>query len=208
MPSAWPVTDQSMTAQYEIRADYDRNTIVVYQAYNAAIAEAAIRAQRFVTPFSIQSMTWIKPSFLWLMERSGWGTKSNQERILAVRITRAGWEQALSQAVLTSFTSRAHSSGDEWRANFAAATVHVQWDPERSLHGKKLDHRSIQVGLSRHVIQEFVDQWTTMITDVTPLVAKLKKLRTTGEYDAAKRLLPKEKVYEVKGEIKQRLGME
>jgi hypothetical protein len=197
-----------MTAQYEIRADYDRDTVVVYQAYNSAIASAAVAAQRFVAPFSLQRMTWIKPSFLWLMERSGWGTKSNQERILAVRITRTGWEHALSQAVLTSFTSRVHASVEEWRKNFAAAAVHVQWDPERSLRGKKLDYRSIQVGLSRHVIQDFVEQWTTAITDITPLVAKLKKLRAAGEYDAAKRLLPNEKVYEVNGEIKERLGMD
>lgn len=197
-----------MTVQYEIRADYNRDTIVVYQAYNAAIADAAVAAQRFVAPFSLQRMNWIKPSFLWLMERSGWGTKSNQERILAVRIARTGWEQALSQAVLTSFTSGVHASADDWRANFAAAAVHVQWDPERSLRGKKLDYRSIQVGLSRQVIQEFVQQWTTAITDITPLVTKLKKLRAAGEYDAAKRLLPKEKVYEVNREIEERLGMD
>ena len=35
-------------------------------------------------------MTWIKPSFLWMMERSNWGRKSGQECVLAVRITRAG----------------------------------------------------------------------------------------------------------------------
>ena len=46
-------------------------------------------------------MTWIKPSFLWLMERSNWGAKAGQEHTLAVRITRAGWEEALAQGVLT-----------------------------------------------------------------------------------------------------------
>lgn len=197
-----------MTAQYEIRADYDRDTIVVYQAYNNAIANAAVAAQRFVPPFSFQRMTWIKPSFLWLMERSGWGTRSNQERILAVRITRSGWERALSMAALTSFTSRVHSSADEWSEQFGAAQVHVQWDPERSPQGKKLDFRSIQVGLSRHVIQAFVEEWTTSITDLTQLVAKLKRLRAAGEYAAAKRLLPKEKVYPVSEQIQTRLGMD
>ena len=197
-----------MTAQYEIRAAFDRDTIVMYQAYNATIAEAAVAAQRFVPPFSCQRMTWIKPSFLWLMERSDWGAKSNQERTLAVRISRSGWEQALNMAVLTSFTDRVHSSADAWREDFAAAPVHVQWDPERSLHGKKVDHRSIQVGLSRQVIGDYVEQWTVSITDISPLVAKLKRLRAAGEYAAAKRLLPQEKVYEVHAAIRQRLGME
>lgn len=74
-------------------------------------------------------MTWIKPSFLWLMEHSNWGQKSGQEVTLVVRITCAGWEEALSQAVLTD------NETDQ-------ARVHVQWDPERSLRGEKLPHRS------------------------------------------------------------------
>src|SRR5262245_66216720 len=99
-----------MTASREIRADYNRSTLVVYQAFNDAIAESALAAQRFVPPFSLGRMTWIKPSLLWLMERSGWGTKSNQERILAVRITRTGWDRALSIAVLTSLDPAVHRS--------------------------------------------------------------------------------------------------
>ncbi len=43
---------------------------------------------RFVPPFSLSRMTWIKPSFLWLMERSNWGKKSGQEMILAICIIR------------------------------------------------------------------------------------------------------------------------
>jgi hypothetical protein len=79
-------------AEREIRADYDRNTIVIYQAYPPTIADAAVSAGRFVSPFSFYRMTWVKPSFLWLMHRSNWGRKSGQERILAVRMTRVGWE--------------------------------------------------------------------------------------------------------------------
>ena len=74
--------------EYEIRAEYDSRSIVVYQAYGAAIALAALQQQRFVAPFSLNRMTWIKPSFLWLMERSNWGLKPGQEMILAVRISR------------------------------------------------------------------------------------------------------------------------
>ncbi|MEZ6124639.1 MAG: DUF4291 family protein [Planctomycetaceae bacterium] len=104
----------------------------------------AIAAGRFVTPFSFNRMTWIKPSFLWLMERSGWGTKTNQTRILAVRIKRTGWDSALERGVLTSYDSIAHRSAADWEQQFQTAVVHVQWDPERSIHGRKLEHRAIQ----------------------------------------------------------------
>ncbi len=35
-----------MAPRYRIRADYDAHTIVVYQAYAPAIADAALRAGR------------------------------------------------------------------------------------------------------------------------------------------------------------------
>jgi len=132
-----------MAAQHSIRAGYDRDTIVVYQAYARVIADAALAAGRFVAPFSFHRMTWIKPSFLWLMHRSNWGQKSGQERVLAIRIKRSGWERALSLAVLTSFEPAVFASPDEWAARFALAHVHLQWDTERSLRGAGLPYSSM-----------------------------------------------------------------
>src|SRR5688500_10455476 len=81
---------RAMTPRYQIRADHDETTIVVYQAYRPGIANAAVRAGRFVEPFSRSRMTWIKPSFAWMMHRCGWATKPGQEHVLALRITREG----------------------------------------------------------------------------------------------------------------------
>lgn len=194
--------------QYEIRADYDRDTIVVYQAYREAIGKPAIENKRFVPPFSYTRMTWIKPSFLWMMERSNYGQKSGQEYILAIRIKCSAWEYALSQAVLTHPSHRVYSNGEVWRQMFDDAKVHVQWDPERSIRGGKLDYRSIQVGISRHLIQEYNEDWIVDIKDYTPLANKIYKLRLDGRHDKAKELLPKEKVYPVSDEIMKRLGMD
>lgn len=196
-----------MAGYREIRADFDRNTIVVYQAYRPEIADAAITAGRFVSPFSCGRMTWIKPSYLWLMERSNWGRKPQQERILRVQITREGWEAALKQGVLTSFEPGVHGSVDVWRNQFTVAAVHIQWDPERSIYGKKQVHRSIQVGLSRQIIGDYVDQWIVGITDMTPLTHRIRRLCEDGKHDRAKRLLPPEKVYSVSAEIASRMGM-
>lgn len=192
-------------AEHEIRADFDRETLVIYQAYSPVIADAAVKAQRFVPPFSFQRMTWIKPSFLWLMHRSNWGQKGGQERILAVRIKRAGWEKALSLAVLTSFEPSVFRSAEEWREQFQQAKVHLQWDPERSLRGAGLPYYSIQVGLSRHIIREYVEEWITSIEDFTPRVRKIYDHLQRGQADKAKRLLPPERVYPVNAEMARRL---
>src|SRR3954465_4384173 len=136
-----------MPAEHEIRADYDRDTIVLYQAYSSGIADAALNAGRFVSPFSFHRMSWIKPSFLWLMHRSNWGQKSGQERTLAVRIKRSGWGRGLLLGVLPSSEPAVFRSPEEWQDRFQRAQVHLQWDPERSLRGAGLPYLSIQVGL-------------------------------------------------------------
>ncbi len=196
-----------MAAEREIRADFDRDTITVYQAYPPAIADAALEAGRFVPPFSFRRMTWIKPSFLWLMHRSNWGLKSGQERVLAVRLKRSGWEKALSLAVHTTFVPGVFATPEEWAEQFAAAAVHLQWDPERSLRGAGLPHGSIQVGLSRHVIREYVDEWVVRIEDATPRVRKMYDLMQSGKTDQAKRHLPPERVYPVDSVLARRLHL-
>lgn len=193
--------------EYEIRADYDGRSIVVYQAYGKAIALAALQHQRFVAPFSFNRMTWIKPSFLWMMERSNWGLKPGQEMILAVRITRQGWEEALAQAVLTSPNPRIYQGYEDWRAQFERTHVHVQWDPERTIRGKSLPIRSIQVGLSRRIIEKYVNEWTVEISDYTPLVRKIYKLLQDGQEARARGFLPQERVYPLDPIIGKRLGI-
>lgn len=194
-----------MPPQHEIRADFDADTIVIYQAYSPKVAEAALEAKRFVPPFSFHRMTWIKPSFLWLMHRSNWGQKSGQERVLAVRVKRTGWERALSLATLTSFEPSVFKSPEDWAERFAGGHVHLQWDPERSLRGAGLPHSSIQIGLSRHVIREYVEEWVAGIEDFTPRVRKISDLLQRGGADKAKRLLPPERAYPVSPELAPRL---
>ncbi len=195
-----------MSEYREIRATFDRETITVYQAYNEAIAFAAIGEQKFVPPFSFNRMTWIKPSFLWMMERSGWGQKSNQEYVLAIKIIRSFWEEALSNAVLTHPENTLYQSDSSWEKLFAEAKIYVQWDPERDLHGKKLPHRSIQVGVSRFWAEKY-NEAIVSIEDLTPLVKKIYNLRKEGKTENAKRLLPTEKIYPLPSEIARKIGI-
>ena len=181
----------------QIRADFDVNTIVVYQAFGPAIADAALAAGRFVAPFSFTRMTWIKPSLLWLMHRSNWARKPGQKRILAVRVTRTGWEQALSQAVLTAPVPAIHGSTAAWNTAFGRADVHVQWDPERSLRGAALNHYSIQVGIGRALIRTYATDWVVGLTDLTPTVHKIDTLVRAGRAAKAERLLPSERPYPI-----------
>ncbi len=196
-----------MTPYRQIRAEFNRDSVVVYQAYGKHIAVPAVAAGRFVLPFSWGRMTWIKPSFFWLMARSNWGQKTGQEHILAVRLKRTAWERALSLGVLTSFDPSVHADEPTWRSQFNAAVVHIQWDPERSIHGKKLEYRSIQVGLSRNIIREFTEDWVIDIKDYTPLTRRIRSLYMAGNKRKAKYQLPSERVYPIPGELGSQLGL-
>lgn len=191
----------------EIRAEFDTKTITVYQAYNKQIAVPAIKNNKFEKPFSFTRMTWVKPSFLWLMERSNWGSKSNQDHILGIKMKLEYWEKALSLGVLTDPDKNIYSSGYEWEKQFKNAKVHIQWDPERTLKGGKLQERTIQVGISRFLIEEYNNDWIEEIIDVTPLVKKMNALRKAGKYKEVKRFLPKERVYPLNNEISKRIGI-
>jgi hypothetical protein len=179
----------------------------MYQAYSNQIADAALARQCFVAPFSFSRMTWIKPSLLWLMHRSHWGQKSNQERTLAVHIKRTGWDKALSLGVLTHPEPTVFTRPGEWEEKFQQAHVHVQWDTERSLRGAGQNHLSIQVGISRHLIGEFVEDWIVRIEDLTPTVTKMRSLLRSGHEKNAQRLLPAERVYPVDATVAKRLQM-
>lgn len=60
-------------------AQFTDREVIVYQAYNPAIATYALEHQHFGGGFSFQRTSWIKPNFTWMMHRCGWASKQNQE---------------------------------------------------------------------------------------------------------------------------------
>ncbi|MFF3856456.1 DUF4291 domain-containing protein [Micromonospora sp. NPDC002575] len=179
----------------QIRARYSADTITVYQAYPPQIAEPAVAAGRFVAPFKRERMTWIKPSFLWMMYRCGWATKEGQERVLAVDLRREGFEWALERACLSHHDPDLYPDRAAWSRQLKASPVRVQWDPERSLRLAALPHRSLQVGLSGPAVAGYVDEWVVAIRDVTSDVRQIRDLVRSGDDRAAAARLPVEQVY-------------
>ena len=59
----------------KIFANYDEEGIYVYQAFKPTIVAAALKHGTFDKGFSLDRMTWIKPSFGWMLYRSGYATK-------------------------------------------------------------------------------------------------------------------------------------
>ncbi len=183
--------------QHQIRAVYDEHTIRVYQAYNDQIADTALANGTFVSPpFKMDRMTWIKPSFLWMMYRSGWGFKDEgQRRILAIDMSREGFEWALAHSCPSH--PEPSMSHQDWANLKNASPVRIQWDPERDLHLQPLSYRAIQIGLSGEAVPLFVNQWIKRITDITDLANAIHRLVKDDKLDQAQALLPVERPYEL-----------
>jgi hypothetical protein len=185
-----------MTEKNVIRALYDDKNIFVYQAFNKAIASSACSAQTFVAPpFKLDRMTWIKPSFLWMMYRSGWASKENQERILQVKITRTGFQWALENSCLSHFDAKLYQSEESWRAVLHEAPVRVQWDPEKDLLLRALPGKSIQIGLTGIAAKKYISEWIVNIEDITEQCKYIESIIKGGDIDMAKKLIPAEQAY-------------
>ncbi len=187
----------------EVFAEYHKNTIRVYQAYCQEIAEEAVRLQKFGEYYNFSRMTWIKPSFLWMMYRSAWGTKKNQEFILALEIKQESFLNLLSQAVLTAPETL---PGQDWEKQFSETEVYCQWDPDRSITGTALQRGAIQIGIKGQAIKEIFQNGIVRIEDMTPQVRKWNQLRKNNRLKAKD--LPSEKLFPVEDKkIRKNLNM-
>ncbi|PIB04663.1 hypothetical protein B1C81_32355 [Streptomyces sp. HG99] len=140
-------------------------------------------------------MTWIKPSFLWMMYRCGWGTKEGQETVLAVEIGREGFEWALRHSCLSHYVPELYEDQAAWKRQLRQSPARVQWDPERDVRLNPLPYRSLQLGLAGDAAAWYADEWIVDIEDVTPLATQVHALVRAGDLDGAAALLPEERPY-------------
>ena len=176
-----------------IYAVFDDKTIRVYQAYNNEIADEALKLGKFGNKFSLNRMTWIKPSFLWMMYRSGWASKQGQERILAIDLKGEGFDEIVKNAVLSSFREVSDLSKEEWKEKLENSEVRCQWDPDRDIYGNPIRRRAIQLGIKGETVRKYVNEWIVNITDVTDKVIEMRNSIQNGTF--LEFVLPQERKY-------------
>jgi hypothetical protein len=190
-----------------ILAHFDESSVVVYQAYRPEIGGFAVKNQRFGGEFSFNRMSWIKPNFLWMMYRSGWGTKLGQEITLAIHLQRAAFEKILGLAVYSTFVPQVYGSYEGWKERLAESPVRIQWDPDHDPTGAKQERRAIQLGMAGDVLRRFANEWILKIEDISDFVSQQRQL---AESDGSSELVtPREEVYRIENsEVASRLGVD
>jgi hypothetical protein len=187
-------------------AQFDEEGVFVYQAFNEKIADWAIAHQSLGGPdFNTARMTWIKPSFAWVLYRSSYGTKHNQTRILKIKI---------EHTALASLLNKCHC-----KEGGGGSKGRIQWDPARDIMEsegrvprKKMRERAIQIGLKGSLSEEYV-QNVIAISDVTNLSSRIRAAHQSKDQaaamDALGSCLPLEESYTPRCslEVLERLGM-
>lgn len=196
----WPKEGKHILAQF------DDTSIVVYQAYRPAIGHFAAKHRYLGGEFSLNRMSWIKPNFLWMMFRSGWGTKEGQETILAIWLKRSAFDSILELAVPSTFSAEVYASEAAWKDTLARSEVRLQWDPDHDPSGAKVERRAIQLGLRGDVLAQYAHDWIIDIADITEFARQQHRFAQSHAYDQL--VIPKEIVYPVANDtVAQRLGL-
>jgi len=178
--------------------------LTLYQAYKPSIAKVAVEKQSLSasSEFSERRMTWVKPGFLWMMYRSGWASKSNQERILAINV-RASWLfEALKKDSVVSTVGKTRDHN-----------IVVQWDPDHDWNGAKKIRKAIQIGLRGRIAAEFAagasGPAVVSIEDITSFVENMRDNVVAVGKEAVEQhlLVPVEEVWDLDDELQDVLCM-
>ncbi len=185
----WPSDGRHILAQH------DDKSVVVYQAYRPSIGRFAAENGYFGGDFQLTRMSWIKPNFLWMMYRSGWGRKEGQEVTLAVTIQRSAFDEILSQAVHANFQPDVYADRQSWKRSVTESNVRLQWDPDHHPAGNPLPRRAIQLGLRGNVLAKYAREWIVGIEDISEFVSEQHQHVLSREYDQL--ITPCEQVYPI-----------
>lgn len=162
------------TATKRVLAAYDPKGVFVYQAFATETVAVAASKGTFGKGFSLDRMTWIKPSFGWMLHRSGYAGKHGQEAIARIHLSHEGFLAILAQSVPTIYDAMLFPTVGAWNDALRSSDVRCQWDPDRDLSDRKREHRAIQLGIRGETVRRYVHEWIHGIEDVTELAHEIR----------------------------------
>jgi hypothetical protein len=160
-----------------IIAQFNTDSVVVYQGFKASIAGHAVENTQFGgNDYDFSRNTCLKPSFLWMMHYSGWAKNKDQENILAIRMMRSGFEELLQLS-----------------SSSACKDVSLDWEAYHDLQGMKSDRKAARITISGEILQRFNNEWIISIQDITPFVQQQQDLILANKMNKVK--VPVERAY-------------
>jgi len=188
-----------------ILAQYDEETVVVYQAQPPAVARYAAQHGRLDAPaFPFERMAWIETSFLGMMHRWQWGVRREWGMALAIWVHRAAFDALLAQAVPSRYEAGAYADRAAWQAALDASDVVAQWDPDYAPDGLKLRRQTLRLGLRGETLRHCVREYIAHVEDISAFARQQAPFRRRPEL----LLMPAQRIYPVRDAVlARRLGL-
>jgi hypothetical protein len=139
-----------------------------------------------------------------MLHRSGYAGKHRQEAIARIHLSHDGFLAILRQAVPTLYSESLFSDTAAWHDALRRSDVRYQWDPDRDLFDRKLEHRAIQMGIQGATVHRYVDEWILGIEDVTDLAHQIRDAALDTQLTFPQ--VPREREYIIPAEITSSLG--
>lgn len=161
-----------------LRATFDASRVVVWQAHGAEIADHALAHGRFGgAGWRRDRLTGFRLSLPSLLARSDWGRAEGRERILAVSLSRDGFDALVHQAVLAENDPSVYPSAASWRLATRYANVTVAWHPDVDLGGVELPWQTPRFGVRDRAMERFsesivaIEDWTGHLSNPSTLAS-------------------------------------
>jgi hypothetical protein len=155
-----------------LRAHFDDTTVTVLQSHAVELAEQVVAAGRFNVPgWHPGRTTRFRLSLGSALLRSERGMKPGRERLLAVKLSRSGFDELLNMAVLDDYVPALYPSRHAFRLATRFAQVLVSWHDDVDADGVELGAATVRVALRESALRAFTERWVVAVEDWTPLLA-------------------------------------
>jgi Domain of unknown function (DUF4291) len=112
---------------------------------------------------------------------------------LAVKIKREAFDTILANAVWSTYNPDLHPTEKDWKRAVINSNVRLQWDPDHSPTGGKLERKAIQLGLRGEMLALYAREWIVWVEDISEVVRE--QHQNLGDFD--KLIVPSETIYPV-----------
>jgi hypothetical protein len=189
-----------------ILAQYDSDSIIIYQAVDNSTADVVISHQNLNIPgISFRQMAWFQTSFFGLMHHSRWGTAPAQSAVLAIWIQRKAFDNILKKATPAQFSEAVYKDKSTWQADLENANVRLQWNPDFPPQGPKLHRKAVHLGLRKDIYKRLAQEWIICIEDISQFVRQQRQFTTSPDM----LFTPDQRIYPVDDpSLANRLGLD
>lgn len=156
-------------------ATWDETSVVVWQAHRPEVADELLaRGRPGGTSWRTDRVTRMRTSLPSLLGRCDWCRRPGRERLLALRLSRDGFDAMLRQAVHGEFEPANYATRGAWQLATRYGAVTLTWHPDRDALGRELPRQAPRIAVRDDALRRLTTDWVLALEDWTPWVQRAR----------------------------------